>query len=242
MSRARYLDRTVSLLLLAAGGLGGLVLAAQAWWRLTGRDLDPSSSAGAGVQTTISGTTATGGLAQALAVCVLAATLLALVLRHVGRRVVAVACLLLGLGMAVLGGWHPQPDATIVQTALRQVTLADDAVLRSDVWVWGYLAAGLVTVAGAVVMLLRCGTWPSRARRYESPTSARTRTGSYARGRPVVGDDPDTWWRAMSAGVDPTEREQAPDEAGSEGHPVSPSARDGATMAPKDVSGSSEDP
>src|SRR5699024_8825589 len=139
MSRPRYLDRTVALLLLAAGGLGGLVLASQAWWQLTGTDLDPAVSTGVGVHTTIRGTTATGGLAQALSLCVLAAGLLGLVLRRLGRRVVGAACVLLGLGMAALGAWHPPPDSATVRTALRQVTLADDAALRPEAWVWVYV-------------------------------------------------------------------------------------------------------
>ena len=58
-----------------------------------------------------SGTQATGGLSQALAIVALAGTLLMLALRTRGRRVIGALLLLVGVGLAVVGGLGLQPSA-----------------------------------------------------------------------------------------------------------------------------------
>ena len=78
--------------LLLGGGLA-LVGSAQPWWRAVGE----------GVVVKFSGTQATGGLSQALAIVALAGTLLMLALRTRGRRVIGALLLLVGAGIAVVG-------------------------------------------------------------------------------------------------------------------------------------------
>ena len=65
---------------LAMGGLLAVIVSAQPWWR--------AKADGADVAFT--GTDASAGLTQALAVVVLAGTLLALTLRSRGRRILGV--------------------------------------------------------------------------------------------------------------------------------------------------------
>ena len=86
--------------LLLGGGLA-LVGSAQPWWRAVGE----------GVVVKFSGTQATGGLSQALAIVALAGTLLMLALRTRGRRVIGALLLLVGAGIAVVGdsGCSPVP-------------------------------------------------------------------------------------------------------------------------------------
>jgi len=185
--------RLVSLLLLALGAVGGLVAAAQPWWRLVGDQVDAS----------ITGSDASSGLAQVLPACLVVAVLLGLVLRAPGRRVLGVLAALIGLGAAVLGGWHPRPDPTTVRQTLRQSSLADTAALTVSAWPWVYLGFGLLAAAGAVLMLLRAHTWPSRADRYSVGAAATPASA-----------DPETWWKAMDAGVDPTVTERTPRGSG----------------------------
>lgn len=207
----RQISRPASLLLLGIGALTGLAAGSQSWWRLSGP----------GVSTTITGTASTSGLAQVLPACVLVAGLLSLVLRTWGRRLVGLLTALIGVGMAVIGGLHHQPDPAAVRSAIQQVSLSDRAGLSATAWVWAYLAAGVLTTGGAVLMLVRGSRWPSRAQRYQA--SAADKVSS-------VTSDPDTWWKALDAGVDPTQ--VAPDPTEGEPDPISPTGRPGATMAP----------
>lgn len=213
------LSRLTALGLLAVGGLLGLVAAAQPWWRLVG------DSPEAPVDARITGAAASGGLAQILPACLLIAALLTLVVRAVGRRVVAVLAGLLGIGTAVLGGWHPRPDPGTVQQTLRQSSLADSAALSGTAWPWIYLVAGLLGVAGAGLVLTRARTWPTRADRYAVGPAAAAAAASA---------DPDTWWKAMDAGLDPTLEPTTdptlPDGSGT-ADPISDPDGAGATMA-----------
>lgn len=218
--------RLTSLVLLVAGGLGGLVASAQPWWRLVG------TSADAPVDATITGSTASAGLSQVLPACVLVAALLTLVLRSpLGRRILAVLAALLGLGTAVLGGWRPRPDAATIQQVLRQSSLADHAAVVATPWPWVHLGAGVIALAGAVVILASAPTWPRRADRYAVGAAADQAAAE-------VAADPDTWWKAMDSGVDPTAaepRDDPPAEAGVRADvapdPISDQATPSATMA-----------
>ncbi|MGO1974426.1 MAG: Trp biosynthesis-associated membrane protein [Propionibacteriaceae bacterium] len=165
------------------GGLLGLIASSQAWWEI-------ASSQG---EATITGSDGTGGLSQSLIVVVAAGLLLLLVLRRtVGRIVVAVLLGLAGSGVAVLGLWHPAPSERKVLDVLRSVTLADDYTVRATAWPWVYGLAGLLVVAGVLVVRLR-----------RDPTGVdRFDRGPVAHARPD--DDPGTVWKALDAGVDPT--------------------------------------
>ena len=223
MSGAR--DRWISLALLGVGGLGGLIATAQPWSRLIGTTSD------APVDATITGSTASAGLTQVLPACVLVAVLLTLVLRSTaGRRIVAVLGALLGAGITVLGGWHPRPDDVTIRQVLRQFSLADQATVSPTAWPWVYLGSGVIVLAGAVLVFTSAPRWPRRTDRYAVGTAAAQAAARAA--------DPDTWWKAMDVGVDPTAAEPvdgppetSPAESSEPTDPISDHVTPGATMA-----------
>lgn len=165
------------------GGLLGLIASSQSWWEI-------ASSQG---RATITGTDGTGGLSQSLVVVVAAGLLLLLVLRRtIGRIVVAVLLVVAGGGVAVLGMWHPEPSERKVLDVLRSVTLADEYTVRATVWPWLYGVAGLLVVAGVLVVRLRRDA--TTADRFDRAPVLRAQAD----------DDPGTVWKALDAGVDPT--------------------------------------
>jgi uncharacterized membrane protein (TIGR02234 family) len=170
--------------LLLGGGLA-LVGSAQPWWRAVGE----------GVAVKFSGTQATGGLTQALAIVALAGTLLMLALRARGRRVIGALLLLVGAGIAVVGGLRLRPSADAVRSQVREVSLADAFHLSATAWPWVFALSGVLVAAGAVLTMTAAGTWPSGTDRFQPGSS-----------KAVVSptDDPAELWKAMDAGVDPT--------------------------------------
>jgi uncharacterized membrane protein (TIGR02234 family) len=187
--------RLLSLAGLAVGAVLALVAGSRAWWR----------AAGTGVSVAFSGTETTGGLAQALALVVLAGALLGLVLRGRGRRVLGVLLTLAGAGVVVLGVTRPRPASGTVQSRVLEVSLADQFALVGTPWPYVYGVAGLLVVAASVLMALTAPRWPSRAGRFERPgageTAAATQPGPAA---PSADDDAASLWRLLDAGVDPT--------------------------------------
>jgi uncharacterized membrane protein (TIGR02234 family) len=177
--------RASALTLLLAGGALALVGSAQPWWRAIGDD----------VSVGFQGSEATGGLSQALAVVVLAGTLLILVLRARGRRVVGGLLIAAGAGAMVLGGLRVRPSADAVRAQVREVSLADQFALTGTVWPWVYAAAGLLVFAGAASVIINAPRWRSSAVRFERGSSA---------GTAAVAEEPTDVWRALDAGVDPT--------------------------------------
>ena len=178
--------RLVSFLTLLTGGGLAVVAAAQPWWRAVGE----------GVSTTFSGTEVTAGLSQALAVVVLAGTLLMLVLRARGRRVVGVLLGLVGAGIAVAGLLRQAPSADAVRNQVREVSLVDQFALQATAWAWVYAAAGFITAVGAVLTVASARSWPTRPDRFNRAD---------APVRPVsANDDPMDVWKALDAGLDPT--------------------------------------
>ena len=181
---------------LAAGGLLGVVAASQPWWRATGD----------GVAVTFSGSEATAGLSQALAIVVLAGWVLILVLRAAGRRILGLVLTLAGAGMLVTGVWRPRPSAEAVLTQVREVSLIDQVALQATAWPWLYALAGLLVAGAAVLVLLTAARWPQRVDRFE-----RTGPGSEALSPDA---DPAEVWRALDAGVDPTSLDVREDTRG----------------------------
>jgi uncharacterized membrane protein (TIGR02234 family) len=169
--------------LLLGGGLA-LVGAAQPWWRAVGE----------GVAVKFSGTQATGGLSQALAIVALAGTLVMLALHTRGRRVMGALLLLVGAGIAIVGGLRLQPSADVVRSQVREVSLADAFGLTATVWPWIFAFSGVLLAAGAVLTMTTAGAWPSGSDRFQ-PGSGKAVSGS---------DDPAELWKAMDVGVDPT--------------------------------------
>ena len=168
---------------LLIGGALALIGSGQPWWR----------AAGEGVVLKFSGTQATGGLSQALAVVALAGTLLMLALRTRGRRIIGALLVLVGAGLAVVGGLGLRPSADAIGSQVHEVTMAD--TLSATVWPWIFLGSGVLITIGAVLTMITAGTWPSRSDRF--------RPGSGSSEDPDSGD-PTELWKAMDAGVDPT--------------------------------------
>lgn len=191
MSAARL--RGLALGGLALGAVLALVAGSRAWWR----------AAGTGVSVTFTGTEATGGLAQALALVALAGVLLALVLKRRGRRVLGVLLVLTGAGAAVLGLVRPRPASGAVRTRVLEVSLADSFALTPSAWPYVYALAGLLVLAAALLMTLSAGRWPSRVARFERPGAGQVPGAGVAADLPRD-DDPAALWRLLDAGVDPT--------------------------------------
>jgi len=139
---------------LLSGGALALIASAQPWWRATGD----------GLAVTFTGTQATAGLSQALAIVALAGTLLMLALRARGRRVVGALLAVLGLGIGLAGGLRLQPSADAVRSQVREVSLVDAFRLSTTAWPWIFALSGVLIVVGAIVTMITAGSWPSPAR------------------------------------------------------------------------------
>jgi uncharacterized membrane protein (TIGR02234 family) len=176
-----------TLAVLLAGAGVGLVASGQPWWRASGD----------GAAVTFSGSGVTGGLCQTLAVVTLAGMLLVLVLRARGRRILAVALALAGLGMIATGVLQAAPDADTVRSRVRQVSLTDQFALSASAWPWAYAVAGLLVVVGAGLLWWGAPRWAGRVSRFEWTA---TPTGPAS----DLGADPAKVWRDLDAGLDPT--------------------------------------
>jgi uncharacterized membrane protein (TIGR02234 family) len=176
---------TLALLLLGAGI--GLVASAQPWWRASGD----------GASVTFSGSDVTGGLCQALAAVTLAGTLLVLVLRVRGRRILALLMAATGVGMVAAGAVQTAPDNDTVRSRVRQISLTDQFALEVMPWAWVYAIAGLVVVLGAVLLWVAAPRWTPRVSRFErAPTTGLAPADLAA--------DPASAWKDLDAGRDPT--------------------------------------
>ena len=142
-----------------------------------------------------SGTQATGGLSQALAIVVLAGTFLMLALRSRGRRVIGALLVLVGVGLALVGGLGLRPRADAISSQVHQVSLTDTLQLTATVWPWVFAVSGVLVTVGAVLTMITAGSWPSRSDRFR-PGSRRSEV--------PAAQDPAELWKAMDAGVDPT--------------------------------------
>jgi uncharacterized membrane protein (TIGR02234 family) len=177
--------RALAFSCLLVGGALALIASAQPWWRAVGE----------GVVVKVTGTQASGGLSQALAIVVLAGTLLMLVLRTCGSRVLGALLLLVGLGIALTAGLLLQPSSDTVRSQVREVSLADGFRLSATAWPWVFALSGLLIVAGAVVTMITAGSWTSRSDRFQARSS---------QAEPASSEDPAELWNAMDAGLDPT--------------------------------------
>lgn len=185
-------------------GVAGLFGSAQPWFIATGDTAAPEGAI------TFSAAEATGGLTQALAAVVLAGVLLTLVLAVRGRRVLAVLLAATGIGMVLVAALRLPPSAAAVRARFRQVSLADSYVLDGTGWPWAYGVAGVLVVAGAVLLWIGSPGWRRRTSRYEpvavgTTADPATRTASGTVNPTAVPDDPAGAWRALDAGLDPTD-------------------------------------
>jgi uncharacterized membrane protein (TIGR02234 family) len=188
---SRLTSRSTTFALLLLGGLAAVVSTAQPWWR----------AEGGGAKVAFTGTEATGGLSQALAVVCLAGSLLVLVLRVRGRRVLAVLLALAGLGVLLVGALRRRPTGDAVRTKLAEVSLINQYAVSPTLWPWVFAAAGAVLTAGAVALLVGAPSWAATAGRFDRRAAVDPLATAV--------DDPAGIWKAQDAGLDPT---AGPDE------------------------------
>lgn len=196
---------------LVVGAVGGLALAAQPWWQITGDGqgmglgADPGSTGAAGA-VELSGNAATAGLSAALATVCLVGTVLSLTLRRLGRRVLVVVLAVLGAGMVVLGAGHRRPSDAIIVEELRKTTLADTWTADATIWPWLYAAAGALVLVGAVVVFASVGH-SARAERTATRFERAEDAIVEARTKDTGAEDADTdhLWQALDRGQDPTD-------------------------------------
>lgn len=198
--------------LVAAGAIGAFAIGAQPWWQV------PYP----GGTVPIPGNDAAGGLPATLAGVVAAGLLLALTLRGWGRVVLGVVLGLVGIGAVVLGLAAPHPPTDVVDRLVQAATL-DQPGAPTRAWGgYGYAAAGVLVLLGAVGSVLA-------ARHTAGRNQSVDRFARSSRTRAVAADDdPLNVWRALDDGHDPTAGDSADDDHTST--PVSPPPDDGARM------------
>jgi len=196
------------------GGALALVTGAQPWWRATGE----------GVAVAFSGNQTTAGLASALGVVALAGWLLVLVLHTRGRQLVGVLLVLAGAGAVAVGSLGLRPSDAAVRTSVRQVSLVESYGLVATGWSWGYAAAGVLVLAGGLLVAATAPRWPSRPDRF-------TRTAAVAAAT-TAEDDPAAVWRAQDAGLDPTTTSRSVAPSGPDVRPAGPGDRMGGAERP----------
>lgn len=163
--------------------IAGLAVGTQApWWTVTFTGLTGAEGSGS-----VKGDAGTGGLAMALPLVVLAALLVTLMLRRTGTRVMAVAALLAGVGMAVVGFGAATPVAEAVQEGVQGAALATAVDPVETAWPAVYGVLGIGAAASSAWLLAR-------------PPVRRSRTAD----RAADVTDPLDAWKAMDAGEDPT--------------------------------------
>jgi uncharacterized membrane protein (TIGR02234 family) len=178
-------SRTLAFGCLIIGGLLALVGSAQPWWRADGQ----------GVVVKLTGTQATTGLSQTLAIVALVGTLLLLVLRTRGRRVIGALLLLVGAAIAIVGAVRLRPSAEAVRSHVREVSLTDAFQLTATVWPWVFALSGVLVAGGGVLTMITVPEWPSASDRFQIGLAKPDGSGP---------DDSAELWKAMDAGVDPT--------------------------------------
>ena len=178
-------SRPLAFVALFSGAALALIAGSQPWSRASS---GPVTVAFTGIQTS-------GGLSQALALTVLAGTLLILVLRVRGRQGVAGLLGLLGVGMLLVGLLQRDPGPALVRQQVLDISLLDTVVLQTTGWPWAYAVAGVLVLVGSALTLLRSGHWPGRTDRFRRDPAPLN---------DLVGSDPAQLWKAMDAGQDPT--------------------------------------
>jgi uncharacterized membrane protein (TIGR02234 family) len=185
--RAPTKSRAIAFGCLLAGGALALIASGQPWWR--GVE-DGASVNGAGLKFT--GSQATGGLSQALAIVALAGTLLMLVLRSRGRRILGAVLLLVGIAVTLVGALWMQPRPDAVRSQLAHVGVLNTVGLTATAWPWLFALAGPLMATGAALVMITAAGWPAGSHRFQ-PDAQLTRS-----------EEPAELWKAMDAGVDPT--------------------------------------
>ncbi|WP_157987553.1 TIGR02234 family membrane protein [Jiangella endophytica] len=189
--RREYLG---ALLLLAAGGVLGLVAASRPWG--TGEQ----SSSLSVTSTTVSGSDLLP-LAPAVALVALAAVVAVPAVRRVGRRIVGVVLAVLGAVQAVMAAVVlPDLSGRVSDWLATGPEAAGpvDSVSTSPVWPVAVVVAGLLVLLAGLLVAVRGPSWPSMGARYE-------RSGGRApRRAPKPAEGNRATWDALDRGDDPT--------------------------------------
>lgn len=196
MTPAARREYTGALLLLAAGGVLGLVAASRPWG--TAR-LSSSLSV---TSTTVSGSDLLP-LVPAAALVALAAVVAVPAVRRVGRRIVGGVLAVLGVLQAVLAAVVLPDLGGRVRDWL--AASPDDLGSAADVttspgWAVAVAVAGLLVAAAGALVTVHGPGWPSMGARYER-TGSRPRREPAAR-KPAEGNR--ATWDALDRGDDPT--------------------------------------
>lgn len=170
--------RMIANLGLLLGALTAGIAAMMPWWN------GPSEVVPGAVEAP---TPAGQALCGVLAGVVAAGWLLSATLPVRARQATAVMLTLVGLAMvwAAFAGPGEAPDAALIGDVPPHVPTG---------WHWAALPGGVLTVVGAVAMVVGAPSWRRRADRFD-------------RQAPVTvtpDDDPADLWKAMDAGLDPT--------------------------------------
>ncbi|PZF84369.1 Trp biosynthesis-associated membrane protein [Jiangella anatolica] len=187
-ARREYLG---ALLLLAAGGVLGLVAAGRTWG--TGAE----SSSLSVTETSVSGSDLLP-LAPAVALVALAAVVAVPAVRRLGRRIVGGVLAVLGAAQAVMAVVVlPDLDGRVADWLAGSPESAGpvESVATTPLWPVAVALAGLLVALAGLLVALRGPSWPSMGARYE-------RAGRAARAKPAAGNR--ATWDALDRGDDPT--------------------------------------
>lgn len=191
VSRAR--GRRTALTMLAVGGALTAAAAAQPWVRLEADDgLTVSSAAATG--------TALAPTSLAAGVVALAGVPALLAVRSWGRRLVAVAVLVLAAAalVEVAGTARDLQARARTWWSVEVSALADSATAMATPWATVIVLGLLLVLTGAVIVLVAGSGWPGLSARYE---------GSGASGEKPAASTGSDLWQALDRGHDPTDDE-----------------------------------
>ncbi|GAA1732939.1 Trp biosynthesis-associated membrane protein [Aeromicrobium alkaliterrae] len=176
--------------ILAAGG-GAFAAGRRTWVTTT---LGDGQGAGA---TILTRGTDVSPLVPGLAVVVVAAALAVLASSGWFRRVVGALVLVASIGGII--ATRTSPDGVVDAAVEESVAFGQGVAVTSVTHQGPWLAAAAFAVAALLSLLvIRYGSaWPAMSSRYDAPTSGRAPVAAEADGADL--------WKAMDAGVDPTE-------------------------------------
>lgn len=191
-ARREYLG---ALVLLAAGGVLGLVAASRSWG-----SAEVSSSLSV-TSTTVSGSDLVP-LAPAVALVALAAVVAVPAVRRLGRRIVGAVLAVLGAVQAVLAALALPDLAGRVRDWLESSPDglgSAEQISTSPGWAVAVVVAGLLVTAAGALVAVRGPGWPAMGSRYERPGGPRREKPA---ARPADGNR--AAWDALDRGDDPT--------------------------------------
>lgn len=195
MSRSVRREYVGALLLLAAGGVLGLVAASRPWGTA-----EQASSLSV-TSTPVSGSDLLP-LAPAVALVALAAVVAVPAVRRLGRRLVGAVLAVLGLVQALMAALVLPGLAGRVSdwlTSGPEATGPVDSVSTSPAWAVAVVVAGLLVAAGGLLVAVRGPSWPGMGTRYERIGATTPRRPA---ARPAEGNR--ATWDALDRGDDPT--------------------------------------